>query len=367
MRLAAALLVVFCHYTASDDAWGSPATDLFPGLHDVTQYGWVGVEVFFLISGFVICMSSWGKSFGDFVVSRVTRLYPAYWIAVVLAAVVVSLWPAVRQLNNWTEAAVNLTMLQEGLGVHSTDGVYWTLFVELKFYLLFGLFVVVRGVDYRRCVMFCALWTVAGLAEQVAPNKLLFMWTEPFYSPYFCAGIALYLMYRFKPTALLVGITLISFVLAEYQVSHRVARLGYDTTNVDHRIAAWPAQLIVAAAFLLLTLIALGVFDRIQWRWLSTAGALTYPLYLLHQDIGLTALHALKGRVGPLPLVLGMISAMMLLAYLVQRFLERPLSSALNRAMKSGMAELRYNSAPAERRPTRVQAPAEPERVPEPV
>uniref|UniRef100_A0AAU2VA93 Integral membrane protein n=1 Tax=Streptomyces sp. NBC_00003 TaxID=2903608 RepID=A0AAU2VA93_9ACTN len=35
--------------------------------------------IFFLISGFVICMSCWGKPLGDFFVSRVVRLYPAYW------------------------------------------------------------------------------------------------------------------------------------------------------------------------------------------------------------------------------------------------------------------------------------------------
>ncbi|MEU1780744.1 acyltransferase [Streptomyces abikoensis] len=361
LRLVAALMVVFCHYTASNDAWGQPAIKLFPQLHRVTQYTWLGVEVFFLISGFVICMSSWGKKLGDFVVSRVTRLYPAYWAALILAVAVISLFPEVRHVQNWTQVAVNFTMLQEGVGVRSVDGVYWTLFVEMKFYLLFAI-VISRGLTYRRCVLFCGLWTVASLVAQVSPNDVLVMWTEPNFTPYFVAGIALYLVYRFGPNLLLGGIVLISFLLAELQVSRRVLRLGYDTTNVHHAIHVWPAQLIIATAFLFMTMLALGWFNRIQWRWLTTAGAMTYPLYLLHQAIGLTVLHHLRNRVSALPLVLGVIATMLLLSWLVHRFVEQPVSKWLGKAMKRAMTDLRKHSDPPvveHRQATAVPAPRE--------
>ncbi|MFF4739082.1 acyltransferase family protein [Streptomyces sp. NPDC001262] len=360
LRLVAALMVVFCHYTASNDAWGKPAKTLFPELHRVTQYTWVGVEVFFLISGFVICMSSWGKKLGDFVVSRVTRLYPAYWFALILTVTVITLFPEVRQVRSWTDVLVNFTMLQEGFRVHSVDGVYWTLFVEMKFYLLFAI-VVWRGVTYRQCVLFCGLWTVASMIMQVAPSDFLDMWTEPSFTPYFVGGIALYLVHRFGPNLLLGGIVLFSFVLAELQVSRRVLRLQYDTTNVHHTIPAWPAQLVVAGAFLFMTLLALGVFNRIQWRWLTVAGAMTYPLYLLHQAIGLAVLHHLRNRVPALPLVLGVVAAMLLLSWLVHRFVERPVSKWLGKAMKQGMADLRRHSDPPIREERSAVASVPPE------
>ncbi|MBM7493242.1 peptidoglycan/LPS O-acetylase OafA/YrhL [Micromonospora luteifusca] len=366
LRLVAAVSVVFCHYTASNDAWDQNAKQLFPFLHQFSQYGWLGVEVFFLISGFVICMSAWNKSLGDFVVSRVARLYPAYWIAIVLAVTVISIWPSVRYVRSWTDVAVNLTMLQEGLGVRNVDGVYWTLFIELKFYLLFAI-VVGFGVTYRRCVLFCGLWTVASLAATVAGGDLLVMWAEPLYSPYFIAGIALYLIYRFGPTAVPFGILGLSFILAELTVTRRVARLTFDTTNEHHPIATWPAQAVVAVAFCFMTLLALGAFNRIQWRWLTTAGALTYPLYLLHQDIGLTVLHALRDDVPPYVLVFGTLLAMLLLAWLVHRLGERPLARLVERVMRNGMADLRRHSADPPPRRDRVSVPPVALPQPEPV
>ena len=53
-----------------------------------TSFGYLGVELFFLISGFVILMSVWNRAPGAFGVSRVVRLFPAYWFSVVLAMIV---------------------------------------------------------------------------------------------------------------------------------------------------------------------------------------------------------------------------------------------------------------------------------------
>nr|BFE67102.1 hypothetical protein GCM10020092_004030 [Actinoplanes digitatis] len=83
-----------------------------------------------------------------------TRLYPAYWIALTLSVIVIAIWPSVRSISSWTDVAINYTMLQQGMGVPHVDGVYWTLFAELKFYLAFTI-VVAMGVTFRRCVMFC--------------------------------------------------------------------------------------------------------------------------------------------------------------------------------------------------------------------
>ncbi|MEV4744641.1 acyltransferase [Streptomyces sp. NPDC049555] len=343
MRLVAALTVVVYHYTAMGDAWAGRARTIFPTLHKVSQYGWIGVEFFFLISGFVICMSSWGRSVGDFVVSRAARLYPAYWAAVLISAAVISIWPAVQHIDNWAQVALNLTMLQHGMKIPDVDLVYWTLFTELKFYLLFALLVVARGVSYRNCVVFCCLWTVAGIADYTAPSALLDMWSMPVYSPYFVAGIAFYLMYRFKPTAVLTGIVLVSFLLAEHQI---VKRVGFNLIEENRPIPVWPAQLIVALAFGFMALLALGAFDRIQWRWLTTAGALTYPLYLLHNAIGWTVIRNLRHKVPALPLVVGTVLAMMVLAYLLHRLVERPLGPRLRQWLRNGVEEIRSHSRP---------------------
>ncbi|MGK5637391.1 acyltransferase family protein [Streptomyces sp. URMC 126] len=345
LRLVAALMVVVFHYTALRGGWDRHPDKVFPVLRTVTRYGFVGVEVFFLISGFVICMSTWGRSLGDFVVSRVSRIYPAYWFAVFLTAGVITLWPQVRTVESWDVVLTNLTMVQEAFGVWDVDGVYWTLFIELKFYALFAI-VVATGVTYRKCVLFCGVWTVAAVVAPQSDSKLLEMWATPLYTPYFVAGIAFYLMHRFKPTALLWGITAISLLIALHGVPKRVA----DNTNTS--IPTWPAKLLVVAAFVLMALIALGYFNRIQWRWLTTAGALTYPLYLIHQYIGMTVIHGLRSHIPPYPLVAGLIAVMLTAAWLIHRCIERPVGKRLRRAMQQGMEEMRRNSTvPALRKP----------------
>jgi len=79
LRLVAALAVAGYHYTV---AWRIDGTHLpqyfLPHAVHVTVYGFLGVELFFLISGFVICMSAWGRPLGAYFTSRVSRLYPAY-------------------------------------------------------------------------------------------------------------------------------------------------------------------------------------------------------------------------------------------------------------------------------------------------
>jgi peptidoglycan/LPS O-acetylase OafA/YrhL len=96
LRLLAAVAVAFYHFSGSErvgEAWGGTTSHLFPTLGRFSAYGFLGVELFFMISGFVICMSAWGRPLGDFARSRITRLFPAYWPAVLITTAVVALWP----------------------------------------------------------------------------------------------------------------------------------------------------------------------------------------------------------------------------------------------------------------------------------
>src|SRR3954469_20914606 len=176
LRLCAALGGGAYHYTAFDSggrrAWGNHPAGEFPPLSRVTSYGCLGVELFFLISGFVICMSCWGKDLGAFFRSRVTRLFPAYWVAVAITFVVSRIWWAQYHRTPVTDAALNLTMLQEPLGAAAVDGVYWTLWVEASFYLLFAA-VVWRGLTLRRVTAFCYLWLIVSVIAVPAKLPLL--------------------------------------------------------------------------------------------------------------------------------------------------------------------------------------------------
>ncbi|MCM1968011.1 acyltransferase [Streptomyces sp. G1] len=344
LRLIAALMVVFHHYvgfgggsTPSENAWTKPVDVVFPTASWLASYTWTGVELFFIISGFVICMSSWGRSLGDFFTSRVIRLYPAYWFAVLATTVVVTLWPVVVQPLGAKDVLLNLTMLQEAFKVSSVDAVYWTLWVEIRFYLLFAL-VVWKGVTYRRVVLFCVLWTVACVLVTAGRAPLANYILMPEYSPYFIAGVAMYLMYRFKPTLLLWGIVAISWLFSVRQVTLYSDGLA---VSLSRTMDAKPAIALMTLGYLVMLALALGKLSWIRGKWLTVAGATTYPLYLLHEHIGWTGIRLLRHDLSPWALVAVMTVGMLVAAWLVHRFVERPLSAVLKRGLTRGLEPLR--------------------------
>ncbi|WP_170839558.1 acyltransferase family protein [Micromonospora halophytica] len=356
LRLLSALMVVVYHLLhgegVRDDAWRAPTDQLFPGLAGAAGYGWLGVEMFFLISGFVICMSSWGRTVGEFAVARVVRLYPAYWFAVVATTAVLVLFPVFAAHRDWTHVLVNMTMLQSLMGVPDVERAYWTLAVELLFYVLFALVVVARGMTVRRVVAFCVLWTLASLVAPWVQNEAVFILVGRGYAQYFVAGIAFYLMYRFGANAVLWGIVGCSWIIAVSRLWTEIKT--YSTSEF------LPAAACVTVFFVAMALIAHGWSDRIRWRWLTTAGALTYPLYLLHAQIGLTVIAAARPYLPAWVLLGATIVGLLLLAYLVHRLVERPVARRLRRALLRSLDSMRAADAvpvvPATRAPVPLVA-----------
>ncbi|MFG2293638.1 acyltransferase family protein [Streptomyces sp. NPDC048603] len=336
LRLIAALSVVAFHWTGvnryPDVLLGTPQK-LIPDLHRFTAYGFLGVELFFLISGFVICMSCWGKTPRQYFTSRVVRLVPAYWVAIVLTALVVNHVTTARSMRKdltISDVLTNFTMLQQPLGVSEVDPVYWTLWVELRFYLVFAV-VVAMGLTYRRVVAFCGIWAIASVVAGKAGLPLLSTFAMPEYAPYFIAGMAMYLIYRFGVNWLLLGIVGFSWLLAQHAL---LGTKGSYEYGVMHHLSWTVMAGVSALAFAVVLAVAMGAFDRIQWKWLTVAGALTYPVYLLHQEIGFALIRwaRLQG-IGVWPALAGTLAAVLLLSWLVHRYAERPLSALLKRML----------------------------------
>jgi peptidoglycan/LPS O-acetylase OafA/YrhL len=359
LRLLVALFVACYHYLGTTDAvkvWGAPPADLFGDAHLVTSYGWLGVEMFFVISGFVICMSSWGRSPGDFFRSRVTRLFPAYWPAVLITATVLTLWPA-RRPSDWHTVLVNLTMLNGPLHVTPVDTVYWTLWVEARFYLLFAVVLLWRGgLTRTRATLFGYGWLLAGLIAAAVGDSLLKSLFQPDYAPYFVVGIALYLIHRFGSRPDLWALATSSYLLMMAGVADRTVKLRgapYEPLSPLVSMAVMTVFCAVLAA------VALGWTTRIRWRWLTTAGALTYPFYLLHFGIGWVLLVAMRDLF-PRYVTFALVVAIMLAAsWLLHRLIERPLTRAIKKALHHASSAVRdapLSSSP--RLPASVEGPA---------
>ncbi|MGA6155430.1 acyltransferase family protein [Stenotrophomonas sp. NPDC087984] len=337
LRLLAALMVAAYHYGGRDgeiaQAWGSSPRAQFPTLSSTFAYGCLGVQIFFVISGFVICMSGWGRPLRSFFASRVSRLYPAYWVAIILVTAVFALpWVTYKAVSP-SDALVNLTMLQQPLGVDRVLGVCWTLWAELRFYALFALFVVLPGATRHRVVLFCAVWTLGSAFAEAANLPLLDVVLMPEYSSYFIGGMGIYLLHRFGHDALSWGIIGISFLIGQ----HYAIRDLWHPANIDafsYRSAAVIIG-VVAFGYVAVTLIALGKLNWANWRWLTVAGALTYPFYLVHEHLGWVVVWVLHQKLGiPSYGTFALTVLVMLgLAWLLYRFVEQKLTPVIKRSL----------------------------------
>ncbi len=344
LRLLAALVVALHHYAGTWRAnqpdnviWGRPVSDIMPTWFRFSAYGWIGVEIFFVISGFVICMSCWGRTPRQFFTSRVIRLYPAYWFGILFTTAALIAMPGVWPRHRARDVLLNFTMLQSGSFVANVDNVYWTLWSELRFYLLF-MVVVVTGLTYRKVVVFCCLWGAAAMIAPAAGFHPATLIINPEGAWYFIAGLALYLMYRFGQDLLLWGILAMAWLMGQRELGHRI-----DTVE---RVSSWRGSVLIFTVFLLVMVaVSLGYTDRVRWKWLVTAGALTYPFYLTHYLVGTTVINRLRDTMDPRLLVVSVIAGFLVLSWLVHKLVEAPLARLMKRGLDTSFARLRNASS----------------------
>jgi peptidoglycan/LPS O-acetylase OafA/YrhL len=347
LRLLAAVAVVLFHYTARENAaWGGrDPLEVFPDLSAVTRYGFLGVELFFMISGFVILMTAWRKRVGEFAIARVTRLFPAYLFAVVFTAVVVTVFGTLDYSVTPVQVLTNLTMLQGGLGVSDVDGVYWSLWVELRFYVLVAL-LVLYGVSYRTVVGFMVLWLTATVLLTAAPVDFLDVFLFPRWSHYFIAGMALYLVHRFGGNLVLWTIVFVTWILA-------LTGADAEATGAENVVNGDidPTVLMVAVTVLyaVMNLVALGALRWMSWSGLTTLGLLTYPLYLLHEWVGWIMIARLQEALGDVATLVVVTLSMVALAYLVAKFVEAPLSGRMRTGLNNALDQIRNEPEPVQR------------------
>jgi peptidoglycan/LPS O-acetylase OafA/YrhL len=329
LRFIAAAAVMLYHFTAIHaPMWGIGKAAPFPHLGEATRYGYLGVNLFFFISGFVILMTAWGRSVPQFVASRAGRLLPAYWAGVLLTGALLVLTRGELKPVAPLSVVTNLTMVQTAFGVNHVDGVYWTLWVELRFYLIIGL-LVLAGITRGRILAFAMIWPVVGAMAKQGGNDFISQLLIADYAPYFAAGMLLYVVYR-------EGWSVLLALLIGFNVALSLTRAVEVTAPIVRHTGGKP-NLVVAAAIVLICFVMVAVMtttrmSRIRWRWLTTLGLLTYPLYVIHEYWGLYVVSLVHGRLGRPLSVLVAIVVSLAAAWLINRFVERPFGPWLRRA-----------------------------------
>lgn len=131
------------------------------------------MQLFFLISGYVMLMTARRSHSGRaFAISRASRLCPVYWLALIFSIAIATLTGAWWVTSSWSDRLINFTMIQSWLlvPVPNIDEVYWTLALEMQFYVLIGLVLwLSRGkISDRWGVAVSALWVGVSLIVATA-------------------------------------------------------------------------------------------------------------------------------------------------------------------------------------------------------
>jgi peptidoglycan/LPS O-acetylase OafA/YrhL len=338
LRFAGAIGVLLYHFTSRwSTVWGRQPGDVFPVLGHVSTYFALAPEMFFVLSGFVILWTAWGRSVPQVLASRLARVFPTYWAALALTSVLLLVvWPEGKRISPG-EVAVNATLLQEPLGVRHVDGVYWTLWAELRFYLLVAVLVGI-GLTRRRVLAFAAAWPVAAeVAQRAGWEQAREVLVAP-YAPFFAGGMALFLVWRHGHSWRAWGVVALCAALG-------VQGAGWATVATLDQVTVFrvsPVLVVLAtlACFGLVAAATLTPLARLDRPWMSRLGELTYPVYLVHLFWGWWVISLLAPVLSPGLTLAVALAVVLALALLVLHGVERRAHGPVRRALERHLTEI---------------------------
>ncbi len=148
LRACAMILVLFAHSTWKFNDQIQPNIQS-PGFLNILYNGWVGVELFFVLSGFLIASQLLTRtltlhSFKNFSLRRFFRIAPVYYFAIFVTLLYVSILPTlfygedVDLVSKWHTAVIaHVVFLHDYFGRDPIiDGIFWSIPIEMKFYLI---------------------------------------------------------------------------------------------------------------------------------------------------------------------------------------------------------------------------------------
>lgn len=300
LRCAAAILVLLNHFGLY--GWYYPSAQVppdqlaFPILRQVSQIGSVGVEVFFLISGFVIASSALNSTSKQFILNRAIRLLPALWISGLIALLArVSNGECFRCLiADFARSAILSPM-----GPY-IDGVVWSLVVELVFYLLIYIIIYLDmfsfidraakllGIYSSVFVIVMATATFLSDTHPKAAEIAVICGRFPFkvflcrYGVFFSVGILLWSGFTHGFSGKIVWMGVFSVICS--------IEISFDRTDINYGLISifiwWIGLLILISSVAFNKSIMLFVGSGGE-RTFRDLGNLSYPLYLNHYQLGL--------------------------------------------------------------------------------
>ena len=268
LRGVAIIFVVFFHYTyhypteylLRTDDWSLP----------IAKYGWSGVDIFFIVSGYCIALTIIKTSnFLEFSVRRFARIYPAYFFCGITTLVFYSFFDLPGREVDWYTGLMNLIFANfiPGFEFPYIDGIYWALMVELKFYIFFGiLFFIFKNLD-KAIIAWIFFAFILNLLLLIDKEKVTFLTSISPHANLFLIGL---MIFNSKEKNLSSYFLITLFALVNILINERYS--GYE---------------IYFIFLILLTTLALKINFNLRFNFLSKIGLISFSWYLLHNSIGI--------------------------------------------------------------------------------
>jgi peptidoglycan/LPS O-acetylase OafA/YrhL len=327
--VAASSVTVFHLYSAT------PVSEhialIVPSFIDgLIQLGFLGVDLFFVISGFVISLTLHNRlrtlaEWGRFFLRRQLRLDPPYWttiaLSIVSALALNAIKPSVHApVPSVSDVIIHLFYLQDFLHRKSIVGIFWTLCFEIQFYLFFGVLVLLKvrsdisGRLFGWLMMPLYLLSVACFWQLLPYPDGLFIsrWFE------FFTGVIVYMYWRKE-----FSLSQVSIYLGMLLV---VLLVNPATDNGIAQVTS--ATVLIIGLIFLLAVESGGVQTWLSSRVLRYLGDISYSLYLMHALVGIRLLKVLVGEHSTVSATLALYAVALVVSIaasdLLFRTIERP-------------------------------------------
>lgn len=322
LRGIAALAVVLYHYTFRYDAVYGHAFSL--DSVSALKYGYLGVQLFFMVSGFVIYLSLENTSnVKKFVFNRFSRLYPAYWFAVILTFLAVLIFSLPGRDVSFLEMLTNLTMLNGFIGMPSVDGVYWTLRVELTFYFIISSLYFLMPKKQLLISFLCVSSSIFIVKCFDASDHINFIFKlanfvfSLEYLHFFGAGIGFYLLFNKENYILALLLITVSVV---YTLTFKNGGVLFVT------LSFYPIFFLLSS----------GRAEFLSTSLLTYLGAISYSLYLVHQNLGYIVFnYAYKYNINPFVAFFIALFISILISHFMTNYIEKVLGKKLKKRLNT--------------------------------
>ncbi|QEG21927.1 acyltransferase family protein [Mariniblastus fucicola] len=335
IRAISCLNLLLFHFTwvyAHKYGFTSPLAYMFP-------YGKYGVQLFFMLSGFVNVMTLIGKrTTSDFLVARCIRIFPSYWFCILLNVLLFSFIPFFGQDVTLAATAANLSTMPKLFGFENMEPVTWTLQVEMLFYTFLVLMTAFGG--WKNTLRNLMVGTVVCLTGCGAIHWLKTSWPESGLGGTLSVVEQLFILRNFP--LFVMGMLLNEIHKNRGNRWHNV--LGIVFAAIVFHVVDVRGHNPVATAMLfgMLAFAAWGKIPPLRWRPLVYISSISYTLYLFHNNIGSCCINQLQVfGFGPHVSIVIATGLMIALGAATTMWFEAPITRFLRaryRAFKSGAA-----------------------------